>query len=395
MNHPRTCPLCSGGLKAGSVDEVSRWLCEGCGAEWFETDTPSQADETTGTKLADSVASVGRYLFYGLSLPERAVRSSIGLAAGAARETAELLVPRAFQDSRTYGIVVRNSLRFLATDVGGVTSPTTEDEEPAVEGYLARKAVGNFVDMAGWATLSCSPVWLMAVVSDVAYGARSYTRELASELQQKGLIAKDSTINSVDDLLGAIQGATGEAAGLFDTPPLSVADLKATLEATRDALDDADITAMIPESELETLWEEMKQLAGEEDVGLLGVSGAVTMLTLQKVGTVGHGALTGIQVVGGLLNRQVIGHYVESLSTIREQGFYNTLRETAEPYIDAVWSNFSPDRDTWTESLLSGRAIGQGFNAVAGWFGGGEENPDEATTGDEDDRGADKEGKDP
>ncbi|MBO12379.1 MAG: hypothetical protein CMJ68_16670 [Planctomycetaceae bacterium] len=395
MNHPRTCPLCSGGLKAGSVDEVSRWLCEGCGAEWVETDTPSQADETTGTKLADSVASVGRYLFYGLSLPERAVRSSIGLAAGAARETAELLVPRAFQDSRTYGIVVRNSLRFLATDVGGVTSPTTEDEEPAVEGYLARKAVGNFVDMAGWATLSCSPVWLMAVVSDVAYGARSYTRELASELQQKGLIAKDSTINSVDDLLGAIQGATGEAAGLFDTPPLSVADLKATLEATRDALDDADITAMIPESELETLWEEMKQLAGEEDVGLLGVSGAVTMLTLQKVGTVGHGALTGIQVVGGLLNRQVIGHYVESLSTIREQGFYNTLRETAEPYIDAVWSNFSPDRDTWTESLLSGRAIGQGFNAVAGWFGGGEENPDEATTGDEDDRGTDKEGKDP
>tara|TARA_Y100000588_G_scaffold387819_1_gene486524 strand:+ start:665 stop:1852 length:1188 start_codon:yes stop_codon:yes gene_type:complete len=395
MNHPRTCPLCSGGLKAGSVDEVSRWLCEGCGAEWVETDTPSQADETTGTKLADSVASVGRYLFYGLSLPERAVRSSIGLAAGAARETAELLVPRAFQDSRTYGIVVRNSLRFLATDVGGVTSPTTEDEEPAVEGYLARKAVGNFVDMAGWATLSCSPVWLMAVVSDVAYGARSYTRELASELQQKGLIAKDSTINSVDDLLGAIQGATGEAAGLFDTPPLSVADLKATLEATRDALDDADITAMIPESELETLWEEMKQLAGEEDVGLLGVSGAVTMLTLQKVGTVGHGALTGIQVVGGLLNRQIIGHYVESLSTIREQGFYNTLRETAEPYIDAVWSNFSPDRDTWTESLLSGRAIGQGFNAVAGWFGGGEENPDEATTGDEDDRGADKEGKDP
>ena len=138
----------------------------------------------------------------------------------------------------------------------------------------------------------------------------------------------------------------------------------------------------------------MKQLAGEEDVGLLGASGAGTMLTLQKVGTVGHGALTGIQVVGGLLNRQVIGHYVESLSTIREQGFYNTLRETAEPYIDAVWSNFSLDRDTWTESLLSGRAIGQGFNAVAGWFGGGENNPGEATTGDADDSGENKEGKD-
>jgi hypothetical protein len=113
----------------------------------------------------------------------------------------------------------------------------------------------------------------------------------------------------------------------------------------------------------------MKQVAGEENVGLLGVSGAVTMLSLQKIGNVGKGALTGVQVVGGLLNRQVISHYTESLTTIREHGFYNTLKDTADPYIDAVWSNFSIDRETWTEALLSGRAIGQGFSKVAGWLG--------------------------
>ena len=319
--------------------------------------------------MADSVASAGRYLFYGLSLPERAVRSSIGLAAGAARETAQFLVPRAFQDSRTYGIVIRNSLNFLASDVGGV-APDPDGEQPAIEGYLARKAVGNFVDLAGWATLSCSPIWLMAVVSDVAYGARAYTRELATELKQKGLIDEKSTINSVDDLLGAIQAATGEAAGLFDTPPLSVKDLRATLEATRAALDGADITSVIPENELETLWSEMKQVAGEENVGLLGVSGAVTMLTLQKIGTVGQGALTGVQVVGGLLNRQVISHYTESMVTIREHGFYRSLRDTSEPYIEAVWSNFSIDRETWTEAVFNGRAIGWGFSKVTGWLRG-------------------------
>ena len=378
MNQAGKCPLCGGEL-AESAGEEPRWTCQACGAEWLDADETHGGDQTTESPLADSVASVGRYLFYGLSLPERAVRSSIGLAAGAARETAELLVPRAFQDSKTYGIVVRNSLRFLATDIGGVTSQSQADEEPAVEGYLARKAVGNFVDMAGWATLSCSPVWLMAVVSDVAYGARSYTRELATELKQKGLIDEKSTINSVEDLLGAIQGATGEAAGLFDTPPLSVADLKATLEATREALNEANIADVIPENELERLWGEMKQVAGEEDVGLLGVSGAVTMLSLQKIGNVGQGALTGIQVVGGLLNRQVIGHYTESLATIREHGFYNTLKDTADPYIDAVWSNFSIDRETWTEALLSGRAIGQGFDTVAGWLGRGGSQPSETS----------------
>jgi hypothetical protein len=345
--------------------EEGAWRCAECGTEWL--DTAGDAADSRG--MANSVASAGRYLFYGLSLPERAVRSSIGMAAGAARETARFLVPRAFQDSRTYGIVIRNSLNFLASDVGGV-APDPSGDEPAIEGYLARKAVGNFVDLAGWATLSCSPIWLMAVVSDVAYGARTYTRELATELKQKGLIDEKSTINSIDDLLGAIQGATGEAAGMFDTPPLSVSDLKATLEATRTALDGADITSVIPESELETLWGEMKQVAGEEDVGLLGVSGAVTMLTLQKVGTVGHGALTGVQVVGGLLNRQVISHYTESIATIRKQGLYRSLRDTSEPYIDAVWFNFSIDRETWTESVLNGRAIGWGFNKVAGWFRG-------------------------
>ena len=136
---------------------------------------------------------------------------------------------------------------------------------------------------------------------------------------------------------------------------------------------------MIPENELERLWGEMKQVAGEEDVGLLGVSGAVTMLSLQKTGNVGQGALTGIQVGGGLLNRQVIGHYTESLATIREHGFYNTLKDTADPYIDAVWSNFSIDRETWTEALLSGRAIGQGFDTVAGWLGRGGSQPSETS----------------
>ncbi len=364
MNQPRTCPLCDGEM-TGTAGKA--WRCEDCGTEWL--DTADDTVETDGGGLADSVASAGRYLFYGLSLPERAVRSSIGLAAGAARETAQFLVPRAFQDSRTYGIVIRNSLNFLASDVGGV-APDPDGEQPAIEGYLARKAVGNFVDLAGWATLSCSPIWLMAVVSDVAYGARAYTRELATELKEKGLIDEKSTINSVDDLLGAIQAATGEAAGLFDTPPLSVKDLRATLEATRAALDGADITSVIPENELEALWSEMKQVAGEENVGLLGVSGAVTMLTLQKISTVGQGALTGVQVVGGLLNRKVISHYIESMVTIRKHGFYRSLRDTSEPYIEAVWSNFSIDRETWTEAVFNGRAIGWGFSKVTGWLRG-------------------------
>ncbi|MBQ18834.1 MAG: hypothetical protein CMJ65_17140 [Planctomycetaceae bacterium] len=357
---------------------VSRWQCSKCNAEWVAAAEEPMAGDGKNGPAGKMVDSLGQYLFFGLSLPERAVRSAVGLAAGTAKETAEFLVPQAFQDSRTYGIVVRNSLRFLTEEIGGVES--SDDSEPPVEGYLARKAVGNFVDLAGWASLSCSPVWLLAVVSDVAYGTKSYVRELADELQEKGLIDEDSTINGIDDLLAAIQGATGETAGMFDTPPLSIDDLKATLTATRQSLESADISQIVPESEMAKYWEEMKGISAAEDVSLLGVSGALTMLTMQKVSTVGQGALTGLQVAGGLVNRHMVGHYFDSLKTVKEQGIYKTLRDTSEPYIDAVWTNFSVEQETWTEELLSGRAISRGLSTIAGWFRESETPPDKHDT---------------
>ena len=54
---------------------------------------------------------------YGASLPERLVRSAAGLTAGTAKELAEFLVPRSFQDSKTYEVVVANSLiQYLSED---------------------------------------------------------------------------------------------------------------------------------------------------------------------------------------------------------------------------------------------------------------------------------------
>ena len=75
----------------------------------------------------------------------------------------------------------------------------------------------------------------------------------------------------------------------------------------------------------------------------------------------------------------MIDHYFDSLGTLKEQGIYNTLRDTSEPYIDAVWTNFSVERETWTEQLLSGRAISRGLTTIAGWFRSEEKPPDEPT----------------
>ncbi len=317
---------------------------------------------------ADAPASLSRYLLYTLSLPERTVRSTIAMAAGAATHAAEFLVPRAFQDSKTYSVVVRNSLKFLTKDVGGVARQGT-DENPTADDFLARKTVGNFVDLAGMATLHVSPLWILAIVSDVAYGSTTYVRELAAELKQQGLIDDASTIHHVDDVLEAVRRASGEAAGLFDTPPLSLEQLKASLDETRKAVQSADYLGVLPESEVKRYWQEMKEISTRDGVSLLGVSGALSLHALGKVTTVARGTFAGVQVAGSLVNRHVIEHYTSALAALKERGLYASLRETAEPYLEAVWNNFSGNKTTLTEDVVTGRALTRWMGKIAGWFG--------------------------
>lgn len=357
------CPDDGGLMKTVQLGEAALDVCGQCGGVWLDA----------GESLDDSdrSSSLSRYLLYTATLPERVVRSSVGLAAGAATEAAGFLVPQAFQSSKTYEIVVRNSLGMLTREIGGVKQ-TDADGDNVVndqEDLMARKAVGNFVDLAGLATLHTSPVWMMAIVSDLAYGAGSCVQELAAELQKQGLIDDDATIHNVDDVLAAVKDASGNAASMFDTPPLSVDQLKESLDATRQTLASADIRSILPEAELKKYWDEMKSVATDENVSLLGVSGAVTMGTLNRAKTVGQGTLTGVQVVGGLVSQPFIDHYTASLNTIRQDGLFETLKDTSAPYVEAVWNNFSGTKGTWTEELLSGRAVRKGFDKLGSWLG--------------------------
>ena len=55
---------------------------------------------------------------YLLSLPERVVRSVLGLGAGMAREVGEVVVPDGVRQGRLYQSLVDTTLRFLIDAVG-------------------------------------------------------------------------------------------------------------------------------------------------------------------------------------------------------------------------------------------------------------------------------------
>lgn len=343
---------------AGSV------CCDECGAE-MGGDAGPESEGAGGPR------GLGGLLLYGLSLPERAVRSAIGLGAGAVQEVAGLLVPKSFQDAQTYRVVVRNSLNFLTTNIAGVKSQDAGDELPP--DFVARKTVGNFLDLAGLATFHVSPLWMLAIVSDVAHGTKTYVSELADELQSKGLIDDTSVVHGVDDLLAAVGKASGRTAAVFDAPPLSTDQLRATLHDVRAALGSADLQAVLPAGEVQRLWNEMREIATRENVSLLGVSAGVTMRSLERLKAISSGALSGVHVAGDLLSRHVVSHYVDALTEIRTRGFFQTLRESYSPYVEAVWTNFSGSRGTITEDVVSGRAIGRAMGKVSRWFRGPDE----------------------
>lgn len=313
---------------------------------------------------------VRNFLLFSLSMPERTLRTASGVVAGAVRESASLLVPQAFQNSKTYSVMVRQMLDFLAEDVGRVEREEDETAPPAIENFVARKSVGNFVEMAGLATLHLSPMMLLAVVSDVAYGSQTYLVELADELKKQGVIDEDSTIRHADDLFQAVGDAAGTTADVFNTPPLSVAGLKQTIEDTRQAVQAIDPSKVIPQSEVKRLWEDIHELAAAQGVKPMAVSSAMTLYSLDKIGSLGQGALSTATAAGTLFDRHVIKHYTDGLADVREKGIYRSLAETSTPYVDAVWKNFSTEETTLTEDVLSGKLIGQAWGAARRWLGG-------------------------
>lgn len=319
---------------------------------------------------APGSSDVYQYLMYGISLPERALRATSAVVGGTLSESAALLLPQAFRNSKSYEVFVQQMLDMMVNDVGGVASDTAESTDEGVEGFVARKAVGSFIDLAGMATLHLSPLTVLAIVNDVAYGSQTYLKELSDELKAAGVINEETTIDHAADLLEAIRDTSSTTAGALDLPPLSVEGLQETIEQTRRAVQGIDPTKVIPEAEMKQIWNQMHEVANRQDVSLMDVSSTMTLFTLDKVGQVGQGALSSVTVAGNMFDRHIFDHYRQGLTDIQENGLYATLANASQPYIRAVWTNFSSDRETITEDLVSGRLIGRVWTGVQSWLGG-------------------------
>ncbi len=317
-------------------------------------------------------ASLIETLTYGLSLPERTARSASAVVGGFINESAARLIPAAFRSSRSYTVFVQQALDMMIHDVGGVKNPNADAAE-VQETQLAQKAVGGLLDVAGTATLHLSPMTVLAVFNDLAYGSGYYLGKLSEELKKEGIIDADSSIDHVADLVDALRDTSGKAAETIDKPPINIDGLANTVSQLRDEITKVDPRKLIPQAEVERIWSEMEDAATAADVGLWDVSATMTMFAMNRISLTSRGALSTVSVAGGLFDQHIIQHYSEALQEIGERGFYATLADASSPYLEAVWDNFDDDRETWTEDLVTGRLFGKAWEGFRGWWSGSEE----------------------
>jgi hypothetical protein len=268
-----------------------------------------------------------------LSLPERALRAVAAGLGGAVHETAEVVLPRFARRSRLYEATAKNLLRIVIELVGDVERAAPADELEAGE-LLRRKTAGNAMEVGSIAAFGFSPLWLLAGASDISHGARVYLEVLVAELKRAGVLAEGVEVKSMDDLLGALESASGTTARLVDLPPLELAGLRASISELRSSASELPTP-----KQLAALYAGLRRTAARERQSMLEVSSGMGLAFLLSARHVGR--------------EHVVVPYREDWKPLREEGFAAYARRVSGPYRAAMTAHFDRKRETWTERAMN------------------------------------------
>jgi hypothetical protein len=268
-----------------------------------------------------------------VSLPERLVRSLVGAVGGLVHETAEVALPRFARRSRLYEATAKNLLRIAIELVGSVERKAPQSE-PGAADLMKRKTAGNVVELGSIAALGFSPLWLLAAAADVTRGSRVYLDSLVTELKRAGVLADEAEVGSVDDILAALEGASGTTARLVDLPPLELKELRASLAELRSSAGE-----LPSPRQFAALYDGLRATAARERRSILEVSSGIGLAFLLSARHVGL--------------EHVVVPDREDWRPLRNEGFGAYARRIAGPYREAIAGHFDPDRRTWTDRALA------------------------------------------
>lgn len=292
---------------------------------------------------------------YLLSLPERVIRSALGLGAGLVREVGEVALPRAVRQTHLYGSLVDVTLRYLIERVGGAQG-VYPAAEPQTDDFLARRGAGHAIELLGIAAFRVSPVWVLAALADLSGLGRRLIPEIAAALEAEGLVEKGSRFESVDQLLDGLERTSSRLAETFNTPPLDVAGLRREWAAIRSEARRLKPAALPPPERVARRWEEIKEESAHQERSIFETSSVMAVSTIRALPDTARrltaSAGIGARRTGKLLSGAILESYGQTLSELRQVGYLPYARRQLSPYVRACVEQFSPDRKTLTQRVL-------------------------------------------
>jgi hypothetical protein len=296
--------------------------------------------------------TLGAYL---ISFPERLVRSALGLAAGVAREVGEVAVPVRLRRSHLYQNLVEATLRYLIEEVGGVENVYSV-EGTLPEKFLARRMVGNGVELLGIVAFRASPVWILAALADLCGIGRQLIPQIADALKAQGLLEEDAEFTTVDQMLDGLERTSSRLATTINTPPLDVRGLRQEWNAIREEARSLPFARLPSRDAIVSLWSELKTESARQNRSIFETSSVMAVSAARAlpngVRWLSATARVGASRAGHLVAAGLLDHYRQTLAEIHRVGYVTYVGRQLRPYVRAAAGQFSPKRRTLTQDIL-------------------------------------------
>jgi hypothetical protein len=282
-------------------------------------------------KKPSLVSSALEYLSYGLSLPERSLRSLAALVGGTTALLTNSLLPESLRGTTTYRVTVGLFQKFLLERMAGIKKEAENEGEKLKDKFVQRKLLGNALEAAGLLTMRFSPLWVLAIAGDAAGGSKVFLNRLVSHLKANNVIAENAEPKELVDVLEAVQSASDKSATALDMPPLSREELSHLAEEMKESY-----SSQREKVSLETL------------MGMMVFEAA--SFVEKSVGTVAAVGKTGVE----LFDETIVQSYKKTLERISVEGMDNYLANHFHPFLEAAKGHFSLEKKTWLERKLTG-----------------------------------------
>ncbi len=296
---------------------------------------------------------LNRYL---LSLPERVLRSASALSAGLVREIGIVALPKRIRKTLLYRTMVEATLRFLIEEVGQVENAYPEEGKLA-DNFLMQRAVGDGIDLAGIVAFQASPVWVLAGLADLTGAGRQLMGEITASLQDEGLLDRNTSFESVDQVLDGLERTAGELATSIRFPPLNVPALRKQWASLKEAANSIPPRSLPSPNLVQAQWEELKTEAAGQQRTVFQLSSVMALSTIRSVPEsllwLSRSARTATMKTGQLFAEGLLDHYGTLLKEIREEGYLNYCAREYQPYLNAAAQQFSASHESLTERLLN------------------------------------------